>query len=322
MSVIISVSDLITQVRQGLDEYSTDSVSDTQIISQLNRAQRQACNIVARRYEDAFLTYTTQAVTSASAVYDFPEECFGGRIEMIEWLDSADVPYPCQRITYRQGTALENQSGSTRPSAWTTIGRQYRLYPAPSTDYTVRVWYVRQPATLTKDQGRITGWNATTRTVTVDSLGVYSASSNPFGLETASDRLNNYFSVIDAQTGKVKGSLQATTVTSATNTLVFSAAPTRTSVLNRTVSATLPTDVAVDDFICNIRGSAVSELPEAYHDYLVEYAVCHTKRALGDASEQDFIALGALENELEKIWTGRENTRRVTMTSRRWAAYR
>jgi hypothetical protein len=82
---------------------------------------------------------------------------------------------------------------------------------------------------------------------------------------------------------------------------------------------TVPTDIVADDYLCNVRGTCVSELPEAYSDYLVEYAVCQIKRALGEASEQDFIALGALETELEKLWVGRESTSEVAMTSRRWS---
>ena len=320
---MVTVTDLILEVRQQLDEYDGDAVTDPQIVSALNRAQRNAMNIVAKHFEDFALAYEEVSVTSGDETVAIPETVYAGRVEMIEFMSSASVPYPVKRVSYRQGTALETSGGSARPKGWSQLGQSIKLYPKASAAYTLRLWYTRKIEKLEKPIGRITA--ISTPTITVDSIGVYDADTHPTGMEAyaagaVAARMTCWVNVADAQTGAIKGTYEVSVINTVTGALTLDLVTYhRATVLNKTVGTAIASTIAVDDIVSNVRGTGVPELyGEAYQDYLVEYAAYTINRALGQANQDDYVALKELEKEVERIWCGRETTRKITQLSRRW----
>jgi len=226
-------SELIESVRLGLDEFNVDSVDEAQILKALNRARRVATNIVARKYEDAFLDYTMYTASAAEQEIDIPEACFAGRIERIEYM-VGNRPVPMARISFRKGATYESrQSSGAGAIAWCQVGEKIRVFNSLTAGQQLRIWYTRSPEVIVKEQGRVTGINVANNYIEVDAVGS--------DLTSESDDLNNYVNIVDAQTGRVKVTLQITTVVG--TRITFKSTPDRSTVLNKTISSAIPTTV-------------------------------------------------------------------------------
>lgn len=306
MTAALIVSDLIAQVRDELDEFNTDQVSDDTVVNYLNRAQRNATNIISRKFVDAFLASALVNLTSTDT-YDIPADVYAGRIEKLEIVQSGR-PLPMERRSYRNMYSYSGTSGM--PCFWCQKGRQFVVAPTPASPYQVKIWYTKIPPKLVTEQGRITAISSTY--VLVDTVGDT--------LTTSSDDLNSYINFIDRLTGEVKGSAQIQSISG--SRITIRSTPLRTTVLGNTIAGTVPTDLAVDDYVCITEGTCVSTLDAAYVDYLVIHAAVSLKRKLGDDSPGDYSSLQVAEAELEKIWAGREPTLRVQRVSSRWSTSR
>ena len=301
-------SEMIESVRDGLDEFNIDSIKEPQILKALNRAQRSAVNIIARKYEDAFLEEIEYTADGETKEVPIPEACFGGRVEMLEYM-VGEKPIPMRRITFRQATNIEaKERVGSGPYVWYQKRNILRVLNGLSNGQKVRIWFTIEPEKLVEEQGRITLINTTDNRVTVNSIGD--------DLTTEADNLNNYVNIVDAQTGDVKCSLQISAISG--NKIYFKSSPDRTTVFNRPIDSAIDSEVELDDYVCISRGSCISSVYEAYVDYLVEKAVVTIKRSIGEDGPTDYTALNELKVELINIWSGRENTRRVSQKSRRW----
>ena len=74
----LDVDEIITEVRNQLDEQNTEDISDADILSALNRGQRKATNIITRKYDSLFLMADeTTTTVSGTQAYDIPAKAFG-----------------------------------------------------------------------------------------------------------------------------------------------------------------------------------------------------------------------------------------------------
>jgi hypothetical protein len=326
MSQIITVDDLISQVRSLLDEDNRESVDDTiDIISALNRAQNYAANILSRHYESPLLTKQDVTTVSGQMEYDIPEDAFEQRIEKLEARIN-NTFYPLQRIDYRDISRYENKSSTSVPYYYVIVGTRYRIIPASNSAYPLRMWYLQDPMPLLKSQGRINTVNEAGNYVIVDDVGD--------DITTETDQLNSYVNIIDAQTGKRKATFQVKNVSG--NRITFKSSPSRSTVLNISIDTDLtdlyindnsteprrnegPTvSVEPDDYICIIKGSCVPFFKKPFSNFLVQYAVAEIRRKLGGPAELEQRILKELEEQVERSWVGRETTLRVKKTNGKW----
>jgi hypothetical protein len=303
MALAMVVSDLISQVRDDLDEFNSDQITDESIVNKLNRAQRAAMNTASRKYPEAFLTDEVINLVSGTSEYDLPE-AFGGRVQHIELLISG-VPYEIKRVSFRELKQYQTTSSAT-PMVWAVVGKQYHIAPTPNADYEVRLWYLKKLEDLVKDQGRVTRISG--NTLYVDEVGE--------DLSVTSETLSNYVNLVDRETGLVKATMQVQNLGSGVITL--KSTPDRSTVLNRTVTGTVPATLNVDDYICIVSGTCVSEFDAAYIDFIVKHAVIGLKIRMGDDVQGDYAELSKLTEELEAMWLGRESALRVKRSNARW----
>lgn len=308
-----TTNELMDLIRDDLDEANITDVSDADILQKLNRAQRKGVLRIISNFDSLFLDSEDITTVSGQSDYDWPDDTYAGKIKKLELIESTGIPRPIDRIWYRQSGKYARTGTTTRPSKYEIVGKKIRLYSAPAGDLTVRVHYVRNPENLVTQQGRIlsSGTDAATSQpyVIVDAVP-----GSGWDITTSSTGLNNYVNVIDWKTGRVKGTLQVASVNTTTKQVLFKAASlTRSSVLGKTVSTSLPTDIEVDDYICTVHGTCVSEIPEAYHDYLTQHAVVAIKRSKGEPTQEDYAALKEEEEDIKNIDQGTEQRLRVTL---------
>lgn len=309
----ILVDDMLLQVRAQTDENNTDDVTDAQIIRSLNRGQRTAANILARKFEDMMWESSDITTVAGTSTYDIPSDAYGGRVEMIEVATSTDIKYKVKRVSNHQSTNYITSSQTTIPTHYTTKRNKFKLYPTPSGGLTITVHYNKKPEDLVKQQGRLTAVDTSNNYILVDGIGS--------SLSTSTTGFGAYAHVIDYRTGAVKRTLQISALDTTSEQITFkSSGLARATVLGHTISTTIGSDVAVDDYICLVTGTCVPEIDDAYTDYIIQHAVVATRRRLGEPTTEDFAELKEIEEELVKAWVGREHSTRIKKSSRIWGS--
>jgi len=311
-----TVSDLVSEVREQIDEQNVDSVgTETRILPTLNRGLEYAFDLMARRYPDPFIRYGTVTLVSGTQEYDIPEDCFEDRIQRVEVEISGSFE-EVRRVSYYDAWKFESPSPTSIPVYYCVVGRKMRLLPAPTGTYSLRIWYVREPEQLVLPQGRITSINLVSNYVLVDQIGN--------DISTESDTLESYVNIVDSQTGIVKWTGQVQNIED--TQIVFRAAPIRTDVMNRDVSGTLPAasanpHVSLDDFVCSARGVCIPP-GSPLRNFLVQYAAAEIVRSLGGDAATEEQLLQKFERQLATSTSGRENTTRIQRRSSAWGRTR
>lgn len=303
------VDDLINSVRSLLDEDNTATVNDDRdILPALQRAQDVCVNILTRKYNDPFVTHATLQPISGQSEYDIPDDAFEERLEKVE-VNRLGLFYEIKRIDFRDISAFENTSQQNIPYYYCIVGNKMRLVPQPTGTYPLRIWYIKDPESPVKSQGRITLINASQNYLVVDSIGS--------DLTTSMDELNSYVNIIDGSSGIVKQSLQIQSIQG--NKVKFKSVPTRSSVLNKTISSSIDSSVEEDDLICVVSGSCVPRFKKAVAHYMVQFAVADIVRKLGGSTEIEEKVKKEFETMVEKEDKGRETSTRVRKVNRNWA---
>lgn len=299
-------SDLVAQVRSLLDEDSTFAVDDQRdIIPALNRAQDTAAHLLAKMYESPLLTYKEVTLVGGQQEYDIPEDALEERIEKVE-VKQGPYYYQVRRIDYRDITDYESNSPVDTPFYYTVVGQKFRLTPPPNGVYPLRVWYLRDPAPLVLEHGRIT---------LLGSGYANLEAPPPDTLTSNSDELESYVNLVDKNTGTIKGTFQVSSVSGQRVNLRSS--PTRSVVQDRPVSGggVLATLAEVDDYLCPVQGTCVPLLKKPVSNYVVEYAVADLMRKLGGDANLAQAILKKMEQYVERSWAGREQSLRVKSTN-------
>ena len=309
---MLTVDNLISQIRSQSDEFNTDNATSGQILEILNRAQRKVTNIAARKYDSMFLQLATQTTSAGTALYDIPAKAAGRRIEKIEVLQGS-IAWNLTQISHNKRDQFITSSQSQRPYYYSIRKNQYEIYPSPSGGLTLNIFYTERPEPLVVQQGRITSIDTSAGTMLVDALGS--------GLSTTATNPGDgaYVSVIDYDTGASNINLQVSALDTTLKQISFkSSGLTRSTVLAKTIATAIGSDAAVDDYVSLITGTCVPELDEVYIDYYIQYAVVELRRRFGEPVQDDYAHLKDLEKELEKMWAGRPLQHRVKKSSGQW----
>lgn len=312
--LLYTVSNLVEEVRAQVDEQNVDSVStESDILPSLNRAQDYAFDILARRYQEPILQYSTLELVGDQSEYDIPEDIFEDRVQKIEIQipsGASRATYrEVERISYRDLSSYESASATNVPYYYCIIGRKIRFVPTPTGTYPARMWSLRNPEKLTMPQGRITIVNSGSSYVILDQAGA--------NLSTESDQLESYVNVVDGQTGVIKGTLQVQILSN--NKVTFRTVPTRSTVLNREVSGSMASmNVLQDDYLSPVDGTCVPFFSKPICNFLIQFAVSEITRKLGGAADMEERVLEKFEKQVERTWAGRETTLRIKKRSNNW----
>lgn len=295
-----------------MGEHNTSAIKDNRdILPALNRGQDEAASIVAKKYDDLLISPVYVDTEANVSEYYLPTDTFEDRLQKVDTktdgqTDSTSNYLPTKRLSYRQLAQYENSGSAKYPYYYCVIGRKYKLVPTPSSVIRLRLMIVKTPAKLVLPYGRITSLSSTS--VLVDNL------RNSPGTGVAD--LSAFANVIDSLTGRIKGTVQMSTIDAAADRIQFSATPTRTTVLGRTVTALADVeDVAVDDFICPIAGTCVMEVPAPIPNFVINWAKEDLAGSLGtneDRMRKDF------EERIDEMGLARETSARVKRTKGIW----
>lgn len=303
------VDDLVEEVRVLSDEDNTSDISDANIVASLNRAQQKLVRMATKKYEPMFLREVNISTFSGRQA-TIPELAVASIVSSVDVIEGNNT-YRIDIAPIRKLVDLENTSSTSRPIYYAIRGDKILLYPTPSSGTTIRVRYQVRPPSLVVTQGRITTIDDANTTLYVDSLGS--------DLTTSIASLKAFVNVIDSTTGIVKGTLQISNITTAQNKIAFKTASLdRDTVYGQTVDTSLPTDIALDDYICLASGTCVPTLSVDFTDFLIQYSVVETLNRLGIPAQEAYAKLKELQDDVDSMWTGRPKSRQVRNSNRHW----
>lgn len=300
---------MINEVRSNLDELNEADITDEYILMKLNAAQRAMARMIAKRYDALLLDYTEIEIITGTQEYSIPDDCFSNRIEKIEtW--RGGVPDELREISVKSATLYDtNITGSSRPYYYSVYGKTIRLYPKPSAGSTLRIWFNKKLDKLVKTEGRVTNVNTSQNYIIVSDLG------DDITTETTS--LNSYINIIDGMTGAIRSTHQVSYIDSSIGQVKFKTIGlTSSTVLNRTISTTLPSTLELNDYISTVHGTCIGQIPEALYDYIIQHATMACKRKSGDVDQADFAEMNELKADLKTLASGRPINRRVSKRNR------
>lgn len=313
--ILYTTQNMVDEVRSLLDELNADTIdTEKDILPSLNRAQDFAFDVYARVYPEPILQPKFMTIVGSQQDYQIPEDVFEDRILKCEFYipagDGVGRSFrECQRVSFRDISNYESASKTNIPYYYAIFGRTIRFVPTPTGTYSARIWQLRNPEKLVLPQGRITKINTGSNYVIVDSLG-----DSP---TTESDQLGSYINWVDGQTGEIRATLQIASINE--NRVQFRTVPTRTTVLNRTISTAIPTDGSEDDYLSPIDGICVPYYGRPTSNFLIAYAVAEiSELKLGGPEGAAQKLVDKFEQQVERSWIGRERQMRVQKRSQNW----
>lgn len=304
-----TVEDLIQQVRDVTDEDNVEDISDAFIIRMLNRAQQDLVSEITRKYNPQFMD---EVVLTAS---DFAADNSGvNRVAdlskfmqsvafKINSIDSriGDSWTPVRQVPFSHTLALDTQTGTSLPVLYSLQGNRLYVYPNVDTLVQLRVRYQMRPPKLTSTIGRVLETEGNILTLT----------SSEALIDANETDLSSFINVIDPATGAIKGMFYISRL--GDGTLEVQPEPSKTKAFGRIVE-TDASIIAEDDLVCSAEGTCVPYLVSDLTNYHVEIAGFHVKRALGTVDTPDFQERDRVIERISKIWSGRENTMKISRT--------
>jgi len=306
------VDNLMAEIRRMSSEQNIDgSIADELLLDCLNRAQDEASMLLGRHYPAPLITYTTFVTTANECEYDIPEDCLEGRVQKLEYIDGSSGPRDIDRCNYFDNSDLELSSGQTScPLGWFELGydRKVRLLPQPQAGLTIRVWYLRELPAMVVSQGKILDVIDAT-SVELDAIGD--------AITQSKDEEGSVLSIIDGQTGLLKGVLQvASTPDEVTNIVTFKSSPTITAVDNVTIDSSLTTIGAnTGDYVCVGPNSCLCQIRQPFTSYMIQYAFALIQQVNGADVQMAYAALNRLEKFIKTMDKGKAANLRVTQNS-------
>ena len=304
----MEVEQLVAQVRSLLSEFNDSAIEDARdIVPALNRGQKEAASIIARKYPSLLMDQVFVTTVPNQTAYFIPTEAYEDRLLQMDLLIPGGNPQngnyiQIKGIDYSNASAYENRATSQYPRYYYIIGRQFRLIPTPANEVQIRLSIVKDPEPLVLPYGRITS-------IGTNSLLVDEVRNSP---STTTSNLKGFVNVVDGRTGRIKGTVQLSSIDAEADRFLTSATPTRTEVLGRTVGTLADvTDVALDDFVCPIEGTCVTAVKDPVPNFLINWAKEDCAGSLGSTSEQ---MRDRFADQLETMGVMREPTLRVKRT--------
>lgn len=313
-----TVHDLVSAVRSQLNEdnrYAVSTASD--VLPALNRAQSFVAEIYGRSYQDALLVPYEVPFISGQGDYELPEGIFGDRVVRVEIVIPFAGSVPVPRVSAYEQHKFEAgiNIATPTPSAYMIHKRNIRFLPKPTAAYSFRIWATQAPEPMVLDWGRIATIDSVNNYIVVDALG---GSDEAAGVPTTSmDDLSCYINLVDAQTGIIKGTMQAKTIVDNKITFKSDLGTGRTTVWNDPIITEIPTTLELDDYICSVAGTCIPTLDGVAINFMIQYAVSELRRKLGDDSAVlEKQILDDFEKQVKSTWAGRDQATRITKKSR------
>lgn len=241
-----TTSDLISNIKmRGSFPTANDLFSNSDYLSILNdEMMNQVTPLITKLNEEFFLAYSDTSTISGTSTYRIPKRAVGSLLRDIQLIDAAG------NVTSLPRLFEEDKYSTTQGQlGYYVKGNQIVLSPTPtSSNYTLRLAYFRRPSkfVLTTACAQITSIDTVLNQVVVSSLPSTMTSGTSVDFVQGSSPYD--LLGMDSSISSVAGT-----------TITFSS---------------LPTDLAIGDYISLAGEACVPMVPEEMIPFLVQAALC------------------------------------------------
>jgi hypothetical protein len=241
--------------RGQIPESSDRSFSTDDLVAMVSDETQSYMTQLLMSVREEFFVTDYDVTTTAASSYRIPPRAVGSKLRQVLINDGSGfrvVPRVEPKVQWEYQSA-----GTGAPAAYYLKGTSIELLPAPSAGLTLRMQYFRRPNTVVYDDqcGRITAINTGTGAVTI------SASVSDFSSSETYDFVRGTpgFETLAMD--------QSAVVSGGGLTLTF---------------ASLPSELAVGDFVCLAGQTPIPQLPVELHQLLSQRTVVKVLEAMGD----------------------------------------
>ena len=266
--------------RASIPTTSTTGSDDTALLAYVNEELQlhMAAQLVSVR-EEYYVRHADTALSGTS--YRIPTRAIAGGLRNVQLLNSSGKPvFQLSRLSQEK---LPEYADKTQTIGYLVEGNNIRLYPSASFGgaTSLRLSYFERPSEIVPVQNGarpITLINTGTNTVTISSTTGFSTS-----LPVDFIKATPNFETI---------SIDSTPSSTTSTTLTFSS---------------LPSGLAVGDYVALAQTSPVPQLPVEFHPILAQRAAIRFLAAIGDATQLDLARqeLARMEEALLTLTTPR-----------------
>jgi hypothetical protein len=316
------VDNLVSEVRSLMGERNTDgAISDVEdVLPALNAGLVNASSILARAYPDNLIGNTLQSMSASTNTYGLPEDILENKVLKIEIAiqrggSGSGIFQEITRVKATELSRYDLVQAVSIPSVWALTGDGIVVAPTQNSSFPIRIWYCKTPPALAVNWGRITQVNEISTSVRVDAINEE--------ISTDVTSLDSYVSIIDGQTGKVKGVLQVSSTVDGTLPLITfrtSRAPSEIqSIDSQAVLVSLVgLGVEAGDYLCAAPNTCICTLREPVSSYITRYAAITLNEPLGNDNQVLLKLESDFEKNVSKQWIGQENTARIGVRNGAW----
>lgn len=288
------VDDLINEVRSLMDQDNEYSLRNEDILMALNASYDRALHTISKAYPEPLLK-PVSLTPLAGQTYTLPLGILEDKIRKVEIrLSSTNQYTECTRVSVRDRHLAH--------------GHRYYVYDNKLTlaEYAnqnakeIILWIVQDPLPLDVSRGEIVSPGGPTW-LYVDNI------NESLSLDALQN--SSYINIIDGENGNIKGTHQINSIVD--SRIDIKTTPFRESFRNEVVTGALAPDVVAGDYICFAGTSCIPFRKKPISNFLVQFAVARLNGKLG---EDQGIALSlskSFEEDIESLWTGRENSTRI-----------
>lgn len=246
-----SVDDFLFLLDEGLRDYVVP------ILRESNR-------------EDYLTQHEDITLVSGTSRYPIPARAASEQLVLLQLADGNGGYIALPSIDRARAGAITSDCGY----AWQTDDDAIILAPTPAATGTLRVHYVARPGRLVDESacGRVTALDATLKTVTISATPttVTGSGTTPTTVAFATSQL---FDFVHGFPGFRGLGVDRVCTNIASSVMTF--------------TATLPTGLAVGDYVCIAGESPIAQVPEGVHPLLSKWAIYTLEMGVGKADRVD-----------------------------------
>lgn len=247
--------------RRGMLPSTSDTLSTSDFLAFATEEMRSYCLplLVSLDEEYGVSTYTV-AISSGTASYLIPARASGDSARVVEISNGGSSYAPLTRISPIDQNAYSLTGGV---QAFFFNDDFVTLVPSPTASSTLRIKYIRRPNALVQATTGSSGAIAVVSAINTGTKTITTTATVPSTYSTSVQ-----FDLIRCKPGFPTLALDQTVTTCSGTTIIF--------------QDTLPTDLAVGDYVCRAGESPVPQIPVELHPLLAQRTKFACLEALGD----------------------------------------
>lgn len=273
----ISTTLILDAIKRGVTMPSTQvRFSDADLLKFADEETEALLLPILTSIRQEFLVKSkTQACTASQADYKIPYRAVGRTLRDVKLTRTSDTTF-VKTLAYisPEDASVYTTSMTGEPYGFTVEGDYLKLVPVPlSTDYSIVFYYLLKPSYLvpTTSAGQITAINTTTGDVSI-------------GTAVSGFTTGATMDLVDGKSGCAVKAEDIINTNVASTTVTFTASD-------------LPSTLAVGDWVALSNQTPVMQMPDEFHQSLVQAVICRVLEALGD-TDMLSIAADRLEKKL------------------------